>query len=430
MAVVSEPPWLNQSSGTAARNGSTSHTISFGFTSTSGSLLVFVIFGAVTHTVSGWTEQLQPVNSGELSVFTKTSAGDTSITVTHNGSNYPNTWVAYEFPAGSSYTAGVGDTTSSDTFPSLTGLPGTEQVVIAALGRTAASLSETAASATWSAPWVEDADLFVGFASTDGAALFVAHQINVTATSITPATTPTYTGSWGTPDREKVVFALDVAASGGGLTRTVDDAAGLIDAATAASAFERTQSDSAGLTDTASRVVDFGRSQTDVAGLNDATATAASFIRTQSDGAGLTDSAIRSLAVAVAVADSAGLIDSATPVLTPTGAAFTRTVDDPAGLADASAKTSGHSRVQDDGAGLIDLAALVFSAARTSVDTVGLTDSVVPQMNGSTTHTRTITDLAGLTSSHRFLRLTHRPSAGVTYRPDAGITSRHALVPD
>lgn len=212
MAVVSEPPWLNQSSGTAARNGTTSHTISFGFTSTSGSLLVFVVFGAVTHTVSGWTEQLSPVNSGELSVFTKTSAGDTDITVTHNGSNYPVTWAAYEFPAGSSYTAGTSDSASSDAYPALSGLPGTEQVIIAARGRTAASASETSASAAWSAPWVEDADQFVAFATTDGGHLTVAHQINVTSTSITPTDTPTYGGSWGTPDREKVVFALDVAA--------------------------------------------------------------------------------------------------------------------------------------------------------------------------------------------------------------------------
>ena len=58
MAVTTEPPWINKTSGTAARNGTTSHTISFGFTSTTGNLLVVIISGDVTHTVTGWTEQL------------------------------------------------------------------------------------------------------------------------------------------------------------------------------------------------------------------------------------------------------------------------------------------------------------------------------------------------------------------------------------
>lgn len=219
MAVVSEPPWLNFASGTAARNGTTSHTINFGFTSTSGSLLVVIMHGAVTHTVSGWTEQAQPVSSGELSLFTKTSAGDSSITATHNGSNYPVNWVAYEFPAGSTLTGIDSTTGSNDTMPGLTGLPGTEQVVIAALGRVTVG-SETGGSIAPSAPWVEDADLFTAASGTDGTYLAVIRQINVTATSITPTISPTYSGTWGNAAREKISAAFDVAASGSTINGT------------------------------------------------------------------------------------------------------------------------------------------------------------------------------------------------------------------
>jgi hypothetical protein len=199
-------------SGVAARNGTTSHTIPFGFTSTSGNLLAFFIFGAVTHTGPGapWTEQEQPVASGELSLFTATSSGQSSITITHNGSNYPACWVCYEWYAGSTLTATVSANANSDTFPALTGLPGTEQVAVAAFGRTAPSSTETNASAAWGGSLVEDADLFSAFAVTDGAFLTVAHQLNVTATSFTPTLTPTYSGTWATPDREKVVAAFNV----------------------------------------------------------------------------------------------------------------------------------------------------------------------------------------------------------------------------
>jgi hypothetical protein len=208
--AVTEPPYLNIGSGIAARNGTASHTINFGYTSTSGSLLVVVIYGAVTHTASGWTERLQPVSSGELSVFTKTSAGDSSISVTHNASNYASYWVAYEFPAGSTYTAGEGNSDTSDTFPALTGLPGTVQVIIAARGRVVATSAATSGSSVWSSPWVEDADIFDAFASgTDNGYLTVAHRINYTSTSITPATTTTYGGTWTVNDRQHAGFAID-----------------------------------------------------------------------------------------------------------------------------------------------------------------------------------------------------------------------------
>ncbi len=219
MAVTSEPPWLNKVSGTAPRNGTTSHTISFGFTSTSGSYLACFIHGAVTNTASGWTKQAGPVATGECALLTKTSAGDSSITVTHNGSNYAVHYVIYEFPAGTTLTGIDSTTGSNDTMIGLTGLPGSEQVVIGAVGRVAIG-SETGASATWTAPWVEDGDLFIAASGTDGAFFTVGHQINVTAASITPTTSISYSGTWGNAQREKISVAFNVAASSSAVNGT------------------------------------------------------------------------------------------------------------------------------------------------------------------------------------------------------------------
>lgn len=212
MATVTEPPWLNKTGGTAARNGTTSHTVTFGFTATAGSLLVLYMGGAVTNTIaSGWTERQQPVSSAELSMWTATGAGQTSVTVTHNGSNYPVGWCLYEFPVGSTYTGSNASTPSDDTWPAYTGLPGTAQVIIAARCRSCTS-GGAAPSQVWTAPWVEDLDAAAAASPTDGTYVTVAHAINITATSITPASTPTYgTGSFS-PDREIVLAAFTVAA--------------------------------------------------------------------------------------------------------------------------------------------------------------------------------------------------------------------------
>lgn len=214
MGVTPEPPWTNFASGTAPRNGSTSHTINFGFTSTTGRFLVVEVFGAVTNAAAGWTEQLAPVASAELSVFTKTSAGESSITVTHNGSNYPVHWTVREYAAGSTWVGYVDSNSNVDTFPALTGLPGVEVVVHAVRGRSASNGLETNATAVWTAPFVEDADLFSALTGgTDGAGHFTsAHAINITATSITPSATTTYSGTWSTPDREKAVYAINAVA--------------------------------------------------------------------------------------------------------------------------------------------------------------------------------------------------------------------------
>lgn len=245
MAVTTEPAWLNKSSGIAARNGTTSHTIPFGWTAGIGTFLVVVVAGAVTHAATGWTERLQPVSSGELSVFTKAGAGESSIVVTHNGGNYPVAWTAYEFPAGTTYTAGTGSSPTSDAFPALTGLPGSAQVVIAARSVVLAD-SGASGSASWAGTWVEDSDLTTPLASgTDGIFMTTAHQLNVTATSITPSATTELIGG-AAPDRQHVVFALNAAVvSGGSETKTTTGTA-LADAiATGTQASVRTKAETA-----------------------------------------------------------------------------------------------------------------------------------------------------------------------------------------
>lgn len=218
MAVVTEPPWVNQASGNEPRNGTASHTITFPVAPTTGNLLVFIILGSVTHTVSagGWVERQQPVNSAELSLFEVTAAGHTDITVAHNGADYPVRWVFYELPAGSTYTGSTSATSNTlPGFPALAGLPGTEQVVIAAHGKGVFSSSDPTpplAAAAWPAPWVEEYDAYGVTVGTDGSWLTVAHQINYTGTTITPTFTPTNGTTGLAPDSQKIVAAYNVAA--------------------------------------------------------------------------------------------------------------------------------------------------------------------------------------------------------------------------
>lgn len=217
---VSEPPWINLAKGTALPNGTTSHTINFGFTAGTGTVLVFIIIGAVTHTVSagGWTKRQGPVNSAELALFEVAGAGQTSITVTHNGADYSARWLCYEFRAGTTYTNSSSETANDNTPPALGSLPGTKQVIIGAFGMDVSSLTGSTSTTSWISPWVEDEDTFVnksGTAFTDGSYLTVAHQINYTGSSITPPTialtdsgSPTYA-----VDRQKVMAAYNVPAS-------------------------------------------------------------------------------------------------------------------------------------------------------------------------------------------------------------------------
>lgn len=209
MATVSEPCWINKTQGVAARNGTTTQTIPLGFTPTLGNFLMFVVGGAVTHTNALWTVRANPVNSGGLSVFTKTSDGtETNFVDTMNGSNYPLIWTAYEFLVGTTYTTSVQANPTTFTFSQVTGLPGTAQVVFGAAGIVMPTVATTF-SATWTNPLVEDSDQFAINATTDGYGMTVGHQINVMTTTFTPAVSVTTNASTG--DRQMVTLALNVA---------------------------------------------------------------------------------------------------------------------------------------------------------------------------------------------------------------------------
>jgi hypothetical protein len=199
---------LNKASGVAARNGTTSHTIPFGFTAGTGNKLVFIVSGAVTHTITGWNERQQPVNSGETSLFELAStAGETSVTVVHNGSNYPVAWWVMELPAASTYVTSSGNAANNTTFTALTGMTAASKIIIAALGCNG-TLSSTGCSAAWTG-MTEDMDSFTPrptVGDTDGCYLTVAYLEGSTATSYTPAGTFTISAP-GVGDREKLAAA-------------------------------------------------------------------------------------------------------------------------------------------------------------------------------------------------------------------------------
>jgi hypothetical protein len=208
--------WLNHASGVGARNGASSHTIGgasasagcvLPFVPAAGSLLVALVAGAVTNTSSGWVEREQPVNSNELSLFTKTASGNDFLTVTHNGSNYPINWAVYEFAAGSTYTKSIGVTASTDVFPALGGLPGTQQFVLAAYCRGFPPSGSVTGGSTVTSPWVEDSDSLTPNGPTDNNYLYVFHQPGVTAISVTPVFTKGIAGTMNT-DRQKIVAAF------------------------------------------------------------------------------------------------------------------------------------------------------------------------------------------------------------------------------
>lgn len=215
------PTWTNRTAGLAARNGTTTHDLTFTAAAVN-SLLVAVVHGPVTHTwPGGWTERLQPVNFTELSVATRTAtAGESSVTVTHNAPNYPVHYLVYEFPSGSTWVNGAGasGTARGAAQPTVTGLPGTAVTVLYGVGASVDATSGTPYSATWTV--TEDYDVNEFMATTDGAWLSVAYEDGVTATSAT--TTPTVTKGSGTVDSyERVTFAVNPAAPPAGVSPPV-----------------------------------------------------------------------------------------------------------------------------------------------------------------------------------------------------------------
>lgn len=224
------PGPINTSYGIVAGNGTTTHTINFTtdgsspFTPTNGRLLVFIIGGAVTNTnAGGWTEQLQPVSGCELSVFTITASSTTSITITNNGSNYPETWWVFEFAAGSVYQAGTSNLPTVGTSGvsrawgnTLSGLSGTSATIIAAVSSGNTSGGSVTFTTAWSAPFTLVSNQTApATGGADGLGMGVASTTGYTSTSVQPTWTPTWSnpGSGWSPDFQQVLFAITDATS-------------------------------------------------------------------------------------------------------------------------------------------------------------------------------------------------------------------------
>ena len=117
--------WTSRSSGTLARNGTSTQTINF-TPALAGSLLVVVVASPTAHTAltAGWTKRLSPSGTSELAVFTRNAnVGDASLMISMSSSNFPLLYTVYEFPAGS-YWYGGAQLDSSPSIATLGGLPG------------------------------------------------------------------------------------------------------------------------------------------------------------------------------------------------------------------------------------------------------------------------------------------------------------------
>ena len=221
--------WINHATIAAPRNATTTHTVtpSSGtvaagalFTPTAGNLLVCLVEGAVTSTTpTGWTLPSggSAVNNTGLYLWYRTAAGGgDSLTTTHNGSNYPLVFDFYELPAGTTFLSAASATAvaSGGAGPSLSGLSATANLRCAVAAKTVANA--TLITFTWSTG-TEAVDTSVAFASsTDGYGYSLAYVEDATTATFSSAATDT-----GPSTQERIVFALNVAASGGSGTTPV-----------------------------------------------------------------------------------------------------------------------------------------------------------------------------------------------------------------
>jgi len=210
--------WINRTAGVAARNGTSTHTITFAsdgdapFAPTDGRLLVMVVAAPVTNAWSaGWTEQLSPTANTELSVATITAATTTSVTLTHNASNRPIAWVVYEFPAGWTWVSGASSSGAANNAaqPTVSSLPVRPVTVFYGVSSLIDTTGGATLSATWTTGVTEDVDSFTDDnATTDGVWLGVAYTSTDASSA---ATTPTLTNGRASLT-ERVSFAVGPAA--------------------------------------------------------------------------------------------------------------------------------------------------------------------------------------------------------------------------
>ena len=185
--------WLNHAAIAVPRAGAGvfTHTVNpnsgtvvagAAFTPTAGRFLLVVIEGAVTTygttpgvPPTGWTQEAAAVSSTGLYTWTRTAAGGDTLTVTHNGADYPAMFHWFEFSTGTTWVGDVTATSVSATGanPNLTGLTGTN-LVMAAKANSVANINVR--SATWNAPNVEILDYYEADAATDGYFLGICYQ--------------------------------------------------------------------------------------------------------------------------------------------------------------------------------------------------------------------------------------------------------------
>lgn len=209
---ITTSSWINRTvlSGSSVNaNGTTSHTCSF-TPATSGNFLVAIVGGAVTSTTpSGWTLVTSAINNCGLYVFTKTaSAGESSFSTTHNGSDYAIQGIVYEFYAGTSAIGSNSATalgSGTQTGPQVTGLSGTYTTFAARTQNDSSGI--TASSTVWTTPAIEDYDVLVSKGANDGVYLTIAYEDSQGGPSFNPsATLSTNVGT----TQEAIAFALSV----------------------------------------------------------------------------------------------------------------------------------------------------------------------------------------------------------------------------
>lgn len=133
-------PWLNHALVPVNSGPALGTQYNFGFTPTSGSLLVVIGASQTTWTTpAGWTAQASLVGGTGSYLYTKTSNGtETSFTTDHNGTGnaaYPGFVEVFEFAAGltlKAFSSGALANAATDTMPALGSLTGTNTIIYSA----------------------------------------------------------------------------------------------------------------------------------------------------------------------------------------------------------------------------------------------------------------------------------------------------------
>jgi hypothetical protein len=206
--------WINKTTVQLAAGGTnntgSSSTVNFAAAG-AGNLLVAVASGSVTSTLpTGWTLGTSAVGSSGTYVWWKlAAANESSFSTTHNGSGYPNAYVVYEFPAGSSFvkgsgTAGLANGTANPTISALTGT----NLLMASVSESYPYTTFNGTGITWPAGTTVDTDIHAAHISTDGYWLGIGFAEDSTATSYGP--NPTITDPNGVVASERLTWAIHV----------------------------------------------------------------------------------------------------------------------------------------------------------------------------------------------------------------------------